>query len=148
MKRKYVDKHGTRIILKCDYCGEEYETLKIKYKEGCKHFCCNECYKKYRLKNKIIKTEEEKRYRNALYQKKNKYGLNEEQYHYLFDTQHNKCAICGKSFDDTKAFVDHSHETNKVRGLLCTKCNSLLGMANDDIDILINAIEYLKKNSS
>ena len=46
--------------------------------------------------------------------------------------------------DDTnKAFVDHCHDTKKVRGLLCAKCNTLLGMAKDDVSILQNAITYL-----
>ena len=59
--------------------------------------------------------------------------------------QNIKCAICGTEFNEkNKGFVDHSHITNEVRGLLCSKCNSLLGMANDDIEILKKAIEYLK----
>ena len=62
----------------------------------------------------------------------------------MFEKQNNKCAICGQEFSDSnKAFVDHCHKTNRIRGLLCTKCNSLLGMANDNIEILQNAIKYL-----
>jgi len=53
------------------------------------------------------------------------------------------CAICGKS---CKLNVDHCHETNKIRGLLCFNCNLLLGHAKDNISILSNAIEYLLHN--
>ena len=62
----------------------------------------------------------------------------------MFEVQENKCAICGSVLSDTnKAFVDHCHNTKKVRGLLCAKCNTLLGMAKDDVSILQNAITYL-----
>lgn len=42
--------------------------------------------------------------------------------------------------------VDHCHETNKIRGLLCGKCNTLLGNAADSIEILEASIEYLQKS--
>ena len=62
---------------------------------------------------------------------------------------------CGKVVDvriakkpdgKLKGFVDHDHTGNFVRGILCTKCNTLLGMANDNIEILENAIKYLMKS--
>lgn len=90
----------------------------------------------------------EKKAKNVLHQKKAKYGLTEEEYKKLFASQNNKCAICGCEFNENnKGFVDHSHINNEVRGLLCTKCNTLLGMANDNIEVLEKAIQYLKENS-
>jgi len=41
--------------------------------------------------------------------------------------------------------IDHNHLTMKVRGLLCSRCNTLLGQAHEDITNLCRAIEYLKK---
>jgi hypothetical protein len=41
--------------------------------------------------------------------------------------------------------VDHDHETNKIRGLLCSRCNTGLGLFFDNISNLENAILYLKK---
>ena len=40
-------------------------------------------------------------------------------------------------------FIDHCHETGKVRGLLCSKCNIALGNFDDDIETLKRAISYL-----
>jgi hypothetical protein len=72
-----------------------------------------------------------------------RYKLTKEQYIELLAKQNNKCAICNNTFTKTP-FVDHDHITGVVRGLLCNKHNSLLGFANDNIEILNNAIKYLQ----
>lgn len=67
----------------------------------------------------------------------------------LLADQNGKCGICEKpiSFERTKnspkvtAYVDHSHETNQVRGILCPRCNSLLGTK----DWLLKSFAYLEK---
>ena len=51
--------------------------------------------------------------------------------------------LCHKS--PLRACVDHDHTTGEVRGVLCDKCNRLLGSAKDDISILQSAIDYLKR---
>lgn len=138
---KSENKSGKRTICVCKNCGTEFSELDVKIRQGGGKFCCNDCYKQYRKKHK-----KDEKYLNRIYQKKTKYNLTEEEYLGLFAKQENKCAICGVEFtNNIKGFVDHDHSTNQVRGLLCTKCNTLLGMANDNIEILENAIEYLKK---
>ena len=144
MKIKSPGKSGARSIIKCQNCGEEFSELDIKIRAGKGKFCCVECYNEYRKNNKRDEKEA-----NRLYQKKCKYGLSEEEYYKLFKQQNNKCAICNKEFsDELKAFVDHDHITNQVRGLLCTHCNTLLGMSKDSVEILSKAIKYLQKQLS
>ena len=60
------------------------------------------------------------------------------------------CPICGLPPTEanghklkTKLHVDHDHKTGKVRGLLCNNCNAAIGYFADDIERLMNAIEYL-----
>jgi len=82
------------------------------------------------------------------YNIKKSYGITELEYDNLLKSQDNKCAIC-KSDDNKRKnsnyfFIDHNHDTGKVRGLLCDKCNKLLGSSFDNINILKKAIEYLK----
>jgi len=48
-----------------------------------------------------------------------------------------------KKVQETVLAVDHCHNTNKVRELLCSACNILLGKAKDNISILQSAINYL-----
>lgn len=75
-----------------------------------------------------------------------KYGITPEIYNNFLLKQESKCKIC--KIDQVnlkkKLFVDHCHKTGKIRELLCSKCNSLIGMALDNITILDSAIEYLK----
>ena len=52
------------------------------------------------------------------------------------------CEICK---NETKLVFDHDHQTMLHRGWLCHKCNRLLGQANDRVDILQSAIDYLKR---
>ena len=76
-----------------------------------------------------------------------------EKYNELYTEQRGLCAICGKPESrksnhgkTCKLMVDHNHKQNKVRALLCHKCNVGLGLFADDIDLMSNAIKYLKKH--
>lgn len=75
-----------------------------------------------------------------------KYGIGIATYNRMFEKQNGCCAICGIHQSDLKKclHIDHCHETKMVRGLLCSKCNHLLGCANDNIDILFQSIIYLR----
>ena len=76
------------------------------------------------------------------------YGLDFEQFERMKAQQNYVCAICSKHNAGTKyreLSVDHDHKTGKVRALLCGKCNSGLGIFNEDIDLMKKAIEYLHK---
>lgn len=76
------------------------------------------------------------------------YGLSPEDHAALINLQEGRCAICGKFPDTRGLFVDHDHTTGKVRGLLCVKCNTGLGMFMDSIDNLTGAISYLKRGDN
>ncbi len=74
---------------------------------------------------------------------KTKYGITLKDYYKLKRNQSNKCVICRQR--KKKLVVDHCHKTNKVRGLLCVKCNTYLGYIQEDISTLKSAIKYLQK---
>ena len=78
------------------------------------------------------------------------YGLTPAEYDRLLVSQDGCCAIC-KSADSQhwsgRFQVDHDHDTNAVRGLLCSPCNGGLGMFKDSVDRLLAAMNYLVRTA-
>jgi len=67
------------------------------------------------------------------------------------ESQESRCAICKTDKPSTPYgifYVDHDHKTGAIRGLLCHKCNTGIGLLNDEISILESAILYLQKYDS
>lgn len=79
-------------------------------------------------------------------QLKIRYGLTVEQYDQMRSKQGHKCAICERheSEFNRALFVDHSHITGKVRGLLCSTCNFAISYFERNSDLLDNAKKYLE----
>jgi hypothetical protein len=79
-----------------------------------------------------------------------KYGVDYKTYKKMLDNQNGCCANSGCNSTEpgapgrTRFYIDHCHKTNKIRGLLCHKCNLALGHVNDDIKKLEGLIKYLK----
>lgn len=115
------------------YCSSCKETKPIaafgknKAMRGGVSFICNFCIKSRQLLGK--------------------YGLfTEAQFLDMLSAQNNKCAICKRPFLAMKdVCIDHDHVTGEVRGLLHAKCNSGLGMYEDNEEFLFNAILYLRQ---
>lgn len=98
------------------------------------------------LKNQKLwyQKNEECRRKNSL---KWRYNMSLDDYNWMFTEQNGCCAICGKHQSELKRIlcVDHDHITDKIRGLICGKCNAILGMANDSVSCLRIAADYLEK---
>jgi len=85
-----------------------------------------------------------------------RYGITAADHALMLKEQKNKCKLCkvtfvGKNDKNYKKclgeYVDHCHTTNKVRGLLCHKCNTGLGLFKDNIKNLQGAIIYLQETA-
>lgn len=107
-------------------------------------------YKPNKEKQKIYNDKYHQRRVN--WRLKKRYSITDSDYMNLLKLQNYCCAICKIHIDDhrkrkgaKKNFaVDHSHEDNKVRGLLCYKCNMGLGYFNDSIIKIQEALKYLR----
>lgn len=116
----------------CSECG--LVPLKVKKREGKIRYACSNAERRWEKSRKS-------RSRDARLQYL--YGITERQYDAMVQSQKGVCAICGGVSKDRRLAVDHCHTSSRVRGLLCEKCNLLLGYANDSVDTLQKAIEYL-----
>jgi len=143
---------------RCSRCLEtksinEFYKCKNKYRKLCKN-CQRKAVNKENRKEYIKKYNKENERRLQEYRKKwfqkNKYRLNynitSKDVDNMLIKQNYKCAICDRPLIETKRNIDHNHKTNKVRGLLCAKCNHGLGMFNDDLNLLKKAVFYIKNN--
>lgn len=150
-------------IRKCRVCGKEAHSeneldffVKDKNSKHNRANCCLDCrrveYSKYDSDNS-----EARNAKGIEYYKTNgweanikrRYGIDEKIYNHILEQQDFSCKICGTHIShlSERLAVDHSHTTGKVRGLLCRHCNLLLGNASDAIEILENAIKYLKESN-
>lgn len=124
---------------------------KLGIKGDCKK-CRSDYVKFYRSNNRDLMKENSNRYyynnkdkvRDGYY--KRYYGISMAQYLELLEKQNNSCALCG-CVPKKHLSVDHDHKTGKVRGLLCLKCNSSLGVFGDNIEGFLKVIDYLKRGS-
>src|SRR6516225_6625642 len=71
-------------------------------------------------------------------------GLTDELYRKLYDAQDGRCRLCDEWRKTLN--IDHNHENNVTRGLLCLSCNTGLGHFRDSIPVLRRAIEYLNSD--
>lgn len=121
---------------KCNGC-KEYRDIryfsKDKYKKDGYSSRCTNCCKNTQFKIK--------------------YGITLAIYNAMLCAQNEKCAICNKhqneNYVDTRTgtkyrlAVDHCHKTGTVRGLLCSDCNTALGLLKENSELFLKAMEYL-----
>jgi Recombination endonuclease VII len=112
---------------KCNRCKKFKDCSEFKTTNGQHRACCTEC-----RTTKLLKTAREQV---------------DEIADNLYTKQDGKCVICKTpllKIDGRRNYcVDHCHETQNIRGLLCSYCNSGLGYFRDDIEALQQAIIYL-----
>lgn len=85
------------------------------------------------------KTPDGKR-QKAAWSRRALYGMDPGDFDLMVAAQSGVCAICAKP---RRLHVDHDHETGNVRGLLCSNCNTALGLLGEEVDVLIAALAYL-----
>lgn len=74
-----------------------------------------------------------------------KFGITVDFYNEMFAEQNGCCKICKRHQTNFKRrlHVDHNHTTGAIRGLLCSNCNTALGLFRDDTELLQIAKEYV-----
>lgn len=123
---------------------------------SCDHFQCENCDSTY-ADEKSYNRERAKAFRKAWnlkpvpkhktsqYMRKMRYGITHEEFTKMIESCNNKCAICNKDMGE-KPNCDHCHVSGKLRGLLCTYCNTFVGYLEKTPHLIDNAIKYIEDN--
>lgn len=128
-------------------CKEKYHANKEKRREYQKAYYAKNKERLAAANRERYANQREVYYERMIY---NRYGITLADYDRMLEEQNGVCKICEGTCDHPQRrnlgtlSIDHCHTTGKVRGLLCNKCNSLLGWAKDDTNTLKKAIEYLE----
>lgn len=121
------------------------------------HSWCKECEREHNKQPHIRErlTQNAKRYRakigpekykemNRRIWRKWRYKISPEAYERMFKEQNGSCAICQYQYTDGRVLqIDHDHNTGTVRGLLCKKCNTYIGMIGERLDTIDRMRAYL-----
>lgn len=97
--------------------------------------------KKLQMKYYFSKEENRLKRKNNLLIKQ--YGIDLDIYNRMLNEQNHQCKICECVLINMQINVDHCHKTGKVRGILCSRCNLVLGHLKDDINIAKKLLNYL-----
>lgn len=134
----------------CSMCKTEKPISEFYPGNRCRFSYCKDCHKERAYKWRQANPEKNRRtYRNHFCKKL--YGITLEEKEAMIVAQGNKYAICNTDKPGGRWnywHVDHDHATNKVRAILCHKCNNALGCVKDGVDILNKMIVYLTKHSN
>lgn len=135
-------------LCRCD-CGKEFITTGESLRSGRTKSCG--CTRSESTKRRWNRTDEQKkatalarRQRELVARKQAKYNLTPEQQTSLYEAQGGICAL--PSCTRPAGAFDHCHTTGKFRGLLCVKCNTMLGFAYDNPTRLREAADYLEEH--
>lgn len=144
---------------KCKKCGHTKERSKFSKsgnasKDTIKN-SCKACDKlqtaAYQIKNKdkIALRKKGRAKESREWHLRTTYGLSIESYDAMHKSQNGCCKICSiveKHAPRQILYVDHDHDTGAVRGLLCGKCNTAIGLLQDSSEFTIKATTYLQEN--
>jgi hypothetical protein len=140
-----------QLAKEAEYRERRREFLRTYHKDWCRaNPEANKSHKQQWLeRNKEYKKLHYKTKGREIYLEKT-YGITEKDYQDMLLNQGGLCAICGTSPENRNRslHVDHCHDSDQIRGLLCPDCNMAIGLLKDDKHILRNAIHYLEEFES
>ena len=131
------------LVKVCCKCGEAQPHYVVKSgpRKGKAYSWCKPCANRYN-RAQFQKHKDNWQQTRKAYHRLWKYGITLDEYETLLQSTNGECQVCNQI---RPLVLDHDHETGKVRGILCAKCNSALGLFGDSVANLKQAIAYLEE---
>ena len=122
---------------KCSKCGETkpYERFHKRKTSSGYRGVCRDC------RNKAQRHTYSSEKRRDWHLRKT-YGISLQEFNNLVTSQGGVCA--NRACDKPAEVVDHNHETEDIRGILCNGCNTAAGLAQDNPEVVRGLAEYLE----
>jgi len=134
-----ITKVGEAICIKCGPKPRSHFTKNKKHKNGLQSKC-----KKCANEDAKLRYKKDNGDKMSWNMRKYRYGITKNDFMKLKDKQFGLCTICYEKLpEDKKIHVDHDHETGKVRGLLCPRCNIAVGIFENNKNLIGNIVDYL-----
>lgn len=155
-KQREYNREYNRKYTKSEKCKQYHKQY---YKNNKEEISLNNSNSYQQNKDKV--SERQRRYRIKHPERiknivlKSKYGITLEIYNKMLINQNGVCAIClqtekwsnKKTIGVVPLCVDHNHLNDKIRGLLCNRCNTVLGLLEDNIECAMAVVNYLSVNN-
>ena len=147
-QHRLTNKDTEAKIATCAVCGPN---TPIYFMPGRAYWCCKIAK---RAKNRASAARRYDSDRNRWIGLKTRYGITQEQFEQRLEQQGGRCEICSTDEPGVKGWhVDHDHSCcpgrrscgKCFRGILCSNCNTALGLLGDSIDRLLAAVKYLRR---
>ena len=137
--------------IKCHKCLKDLDTSFFSKNNNSSrgyHYKCKPCHNKYVREIWYTKNQKKQVKASENYKRTHRFEILSTKYNIPIDEVRDKflksnglCVICKR---EKKLVLDHCHRTNKIRGFICNKCNTALGMIEDNIQTAKNIVKYLK----
>jgi hypothetical protein len=143
---------------RCRKCGQEKDEDEFSYKAGGMGGRCAVCKPCERERKRVSRSKPEHSRREQSYHQrrlaedpmyykkvrlKNCFGITLQQHQAMYAAQDGCCALCKSPVPYDRIDTDHDHTTGKVRGLLCHRCNMLMGFLDTSKELLYDAFRYM-----
>lgn len=151
MTQLTLDFSSNKALKRCTCCGETKpvddfyrasanpESVRYRYRaQPCKR-CTKGVRKRWRDENADVLLG-----RQIGYNIRARYGVDLEDYETHLAAQGGGCAICGTPPGKRRHHIDHDHQTGAIRGILCNRCNTGIGLLGEDIALMERAAAYLE----
>lgn len=148
LPRPYKTEEGV-----CPECGKPWQFTSQGGRP--RAYCCKKCYNKHYHRTHEGASSKRRRLYYERYPDKKRlykerqiaktYGLSLDEYEVLLKKANHCCEACGRTPNKKRLAIDHCHDSERLRGVLCDQCNLALGLLGDGPEGVKQLLDYAER---